>query len=185
MRPIFFKSPAEFRTWLGKNHSTAKELIVGFRRKSSGKPSMTWPESVAEALCFGWIDGVRRSVDDESYTIRFTPRRPGSSWSAVNVRLVHELESAGRMTPAGRAVFEARTDKNTAGYSYEQREAAFDAARLKAFKKNRAAWMFFEAQPPGYRRLMAFYVMSAKGEETKDRRLAKLIASCAAGKRLI
>jgi uncharacterized protein YdeI (YjbR/CyaY-like superfamily) len=185
MRPVFFKSPSELRDWFRKNHATAKELIVGYYKKSTGQPSITWPESVTEALCFGWIDGIRRSVDDQSYTIRFTPRRRGSSWSAVNVRLVKELEAAGRMTPAGRAVFEARGARHAAGYSYERRDAAFDTPRLQAFKKEKAAWAFFEAQPPGYRRLLTAWVMSATGEDTKDRRLAKLIASSAAKKRVV
>ena len=183
---MFFKSPKDLRKWFEKNHTRAKELIVGFHRKSTGKPSITWPESVAEALCFGWIDGIRRSRDEESYTIRFTPRRPGSSWSAVNVRMVQELEAAGRMVAAGRAVFEARKTGNERGYSYERRsEAAFDEAQLKMFRKNRAAWDFFAAQPPGYQRLITFWVMSAKREDTRDRRMAKLIASSAAQKRLI
>jgi uncharacterized protein YdeI (YjbR/CyaY-like superfamily) len=185
VRPIFFRSPAELRKWFDRHHTTASELIVGYHRKSTGKPSITWPESVAEALCFGWIDGIRRSLDDESYTIRFTPRRPGSSWSAVNVRMMKELEAAGRMTAAGRAVFDARKDKNAAGYTYERRDASFDAARVKAFKKDKAAWAFFEAQPPGYRRTVTWWVMSAKAEDTRDRRLAKLIASSAAKKRVV
>ena len=182
--PTFFRSPAELRKWFEKNHASADELIVGFHKKSAGKPTLTWPESVAEALCFGWIDGIRRRVDDERYTIRFTPRRPGSGWSAINVKMMAALDADGRMTPAGRAVFEARKDKQSAGYSYERREASFDAPRLKAFQKNKAAWTFFEAQPPGYRRTLTWWVMSAKQEDTRDRRLAKLIASSAAKKRI-
>lgn len=186
MKPTFFKSPSEFRTWLEKHHNTARELVVGFHRKNTGRPTITWPESVAEALCFGWIDGIRRRIDGERYTIRFTPRRPGSAWSAVNIRMVLELEAAGRMTPAGRAAFERRRQGEPAGYSYERRhEAVFDEKRLKAFMRNRAAWAFFEAQPPGYRRMMTWWVMSAKGEDTRDRRLARLVASSAAGKRVI
>ena len=114
--PTFFRSPAELRQWFEKNHASADELIVGFHKKSAGKPTLTWPESVAEALCFGWIDGIRRRVDDERYTIRFTPRRPGSGWSAINVKMMAALEADGRMRPAGRAVFEARKDKQSAGY---------------------------------------------------------------------
>ena len=182
--PTFFRSPAELRKWFEKNHASADELLVGFHKKSAGKPTLTWPESVAEALCFGWIDGIRRRVDDERYTIRFTPRRPASGWSAINVKMMAALDADGRLTPAGRAVFEARKDKQSAGYSYERREASFDAPRLKAFQKNKAAWTFFEAQPPGYRRTLAWWVMSAKQEDTRDRRLAKLIASSAAKKRI-
>ena len=184
MEPRFFKSPSELRKWLEKHYATAGELLVGFHRKSTGKPTLTWPESVAEALCFGWIDGIRRKLDDERYTIRFTPRRPGSAWSAINIKMMAALEAGGRMTPAGRAVFDARKNKQSAGYSYGRREAAFDAPRLKTFQKHKAAWAFFEAQPPGYRRLLAYWVMSAKQEDTRDRRLAKLIASSAAKKRI-
>ena len=185
MKPMFFKSPSDFRKWLEKNHKTAPELLVGYHRKSTGRPTLTWPESVAEALCFGWIDGVRRRIDEESYTIRFTPRRAGSSWSAINVKMVQELEAAGRMTPAGRAVFESRKNRDSSGYSYERRTAEFDDKRQKDFKKNKAAWAFFEAQPPGYRRTLTWWVMSAKGEDTRDRRLAKLVESSAAGKRMV
>jgi uncharacterized protein YdeI (YjbR/CyaY-like superfamily) len=184
MTAIFFESPSELRKWFEKNHTKASELMVGFHRKGTGRPTLTWPESVAEALCFGWIDGVRRRIDNESYTIRFTPRRPGSSWSAINVRMIGELESAGRMRPAGRAAFERRKDARSPGYSYERRDGNFDEARLKAFMKNKAAWLFFEAQPPGYRRTLAWWVMSAKQEDTRDRRLAKLVESSAAGQRM-
>lgn len=184
MRPLFFKSPAELRKWFEKQHATADELVVGFHKKRTGKPTLTWPESVAEALCFGWIDGIRRKVDEERYTIRFTPRRPGSRWSAINIKMMAALEAEGRMMPAGRAIFEARKGKSP-GYSYQRREAAFDASRLKAFQTNTAAWAFFEAQPPGYRRTIAWWVMSAKQEDTRDRRLARLIESSAAKKRIV
>ena len=173
------------RKWLERHHTTAGELLVGFHRKNTGRPTLTWPESVAEALCFGWIDGIRRRVDEERYSIRFTPRRPGSGWSAINIKMMASLEAEGRMTAAGRAVFEARKDKSSSGYSYERREAAFDASRLKAFQKNKAAWAFFEAQPAGYRRTITWWVMSAKQEDTRDRRLARLIASSAAKKRIV
>lgn len=184
VEPRFFKSPSELRKWFEQNHATVEELVVGFHRKSTGKPTLTWPESVAEALCFGWIDGIRRRLDEERYTIRFTRRRPGSSWSAINMKMMAALEAEGRMTAAGRAVFEGRKDKQSAGYSYERREATFDAPRLKTFQKNKAAWAFFEAQPAGYRRTLTWWVMSAKQEDTRDRRLAKLIASSAAKKRI-
>ena len=184
VQPRFFTSPSEFRKWLEKNHATAGELVVGFHRKATGKPTLTWPESVAEALCFGWIDGIRRRLDEERYTIRFTRRRPGSSWSAINLKMMAALEAEGRMTAAGLAVFEGRKDKQSPGYSYERREAAFDAPRRKTFQKHKAAWAFFAAQPPGYRRTLTYWVMSAKQEDTRDRRLAKLIESSAANKRI-
>ncbi|MCB9855207.1 MAG: YdeI/OmpD-associated family protein [Phycisphaerales bacterium] len=180
----FFRSPAAFRAWLTKNHKTADELIVGFYKKHTGKPSMTWPESVAEALCFGWIDGIRRRVDDESYSIRFTPRRKGSVWSAINVKMMAELEAAGKMTHAGRAIFAARPDPTHPGYSYEARDSDLDAKRLREFKKNKAAWGFFSSQAPSYQRTARHWVMSAKRDETRDRRLAKLIETSAAGRRV-
>ena len=181
----FFRDQAAFRAWLDKHHRTAGEILVGFNKRHTGKPSMTWPESVAEALCYGWIDGIRRRLDDERYTIRFTPRRPASVWSAVNVRLVAELEAAGRMTDAGRAAFGARKDPTSRGYSYERRgEVDLDGARLARFKRNKVAWQFFTAQPPGYRKLMFWWVMSAKQEETRDRRFIRLLEASAAGKRI-
>jgi uncharacterized protein YdeI (YjbR/CyaY-like superfamily) len=180
----FFRGPAAFRAWLDKNHRTAAEILVGFKKRHTGKPSMTWPESVAVALCYGWIDGIRQRMDDERYTIRFTPRRPSSVWSAVNVRLIAELEAAGGMTDAGRAAFAARKDPTSKGYSYERREADLDEARVARFKRNRAAWRFFTAQPPGYRKLMLWWVMSAKQEVTRDRRFARLLEASAAGKRI-
>jgi uncharacterized protein YdeI (YjbR/CyaY-like superfamily) len=185
-RPVFFESPREFRGWLKKHHARARELLVGFHKRHTGQPTMTWPESVAEALCFGWIDGVRKRLDDSRYTIRFTPRRKGA-WSAINVRMVAQLESDGHMTNAGRAAFEARPHKTgpkAKGYSYERRAAEFDAARLQAFKRQRAAWTFFQAQPPGYRKTAAWWVMNAKRERTMDTRLARLIKASAARTRL-
>lgn len=182
--PRFFKAPAAFRAWLKKHHKTKDELLVGYYKKHTGKPSMTWPESVAEALCFGWIDGIRRRVDDEAYTIRFTPRRKGSVWSAVNVKLMAELEAAGKMTAAGRAIFKARPDPDHPGYSYETRDSELDAGRLRAFKKHKAAWKFYSSQAPSYQRTACHWVMSAKREETRDRRLAKLIEASEAGRRV-
>lgn len=181
---IFFESPAAFRAWLKKNHKKAAELYVGYHKKHTAKPSMTWPESVAEALCFGWIDGIRRRIDDESYSIRFTPRRPNSRWSAVNVRMVKELQEAGKMTQAGLAVFHARGKSETDGYTYENRSVSLDAARQRSFKKNKRAWTFFEAQPPGYRKKVIRWIMSAKRDETRDGRLSQLIEASAQGKRL-
>ncbi len=181
--PRFFATPAEFRRWLEKNHTKAVELWVGFHKVHTGKPSIDWPQSVDCALCFGWIDGLRRSMGEESYLIRFTPRKPTSVWSAINVRKMAELAKAGLMTPAGLAVFEKRGARHEHGYTYDQRKP-FDAATLAAFKKNKKAWKFFEAQPPGYQRLLSDWVMKAKRDETRERRLAKLVADSAAGKRI-
>lgn len=183
--PKFFRTPADFRRWLEKNHADVAELWVGFHKKGSGKPSITWPESVDEALSFGWIDGVRRSIDETSYEIRFTPRRSTSIWSAVNTRRAKELIAEGRMAEAGIRAFEKRSDERSGVYSFEQRkEAKFDPALETRFRARAKAWRFFEAQPPGYRRLAAFWVMSAKKEETRLRRLAELIARSANGERL-
>jgi uncharacterized protein YdeI (YjbR/CyaY-like superfamily) len=184
-RPQFFPTPADWRRWLAKHHASAGELWVGFYKRGSAKPSITWPESVDEALCFGWIDGVRKSLGAESYVIRFTPRRPGSIWSVVNVRRVGELTKARRMRPAGLRAFEKRTAKKTAVYSFEQRKAAkLPASYVRQFKENPAAWRFFSGQAPWYQRVMAFWVTSAKQEETRLRRLARLIADSAAGRRV-
>ena len=186
-QPRFFSTPNAFRTWLQKNQATTQEILVGMYKNHTGKKSITWPESVAEALCFGWIDGVRKRLDDEQYTTRFTPRRPGSIWSAVNIRLVAELEAAGKMTEAGRAAFARRTEVKSRVYSYEQKVAAdakLDKSKAREFKKNKAAWAFFETLPPSYRKKVLRWVMIAKGEDTKDRRFKRLVESCAAGKRL-
>jgi uncharacterized protein YdeI (YjbR/CyaY-like superfamily) len=157
---------------------------VGFYRKSSGKPTITYHEALDEALCFGWIDGVRRSRDAESYEQRFTPRRPGSYWSQVNIGRAKALIEAGKMTTAGLREFEKRDESGARKYSFERRDAAFDAPREKRFRQHAAAWEFFQAQPPGYRRLMTFMVMSGKREETRERRLDRLIAECARGRRI-
>jgi uncharacterized protein YdeI (YjbR/CyaY-like superfamily) len=183
VKPIYFASPAEFRTWLEAHHATEKEVLVGYHKKDTGKPSMTWPESVDEALCFGWIDGIRRRVDDERYTIRFTPRKPKSNWSNVNIKRVAELKRLGRMKPAGLKAFDERDTKRE--YSYEEtRSRAFTPEQEKQFRKNKKAWAFFEAQPPGYRKTLIYWVTSAKKEETQASRLEKLIAESAAGRRL-
>jgi uncharacterized protein YdeI (YjbR/CyaY-like superfamily) len=182
--PRFFKTPAAFRAWLQKNHASSPELLVGFHKRDTGKPSITWPQSVAEALCFGWIDGVRRRIDDESYTIRFTPRRVSSRWSAINIRMIAELEAAGRMTGAGRAAFDARPDKDNPGYTTSNRHAELDAHLIRDFKKNKAAWRYFQAQPPGYRGLVSWWIMNAKQQPTRIRRLARAIEASAAEKRL-
>jgi uncharacterized protein YdeI (YjbR/CyaY-like superfamily) len=181
--PIFFATPDRFRKWLEKNHGRAQELLVGLYKKGSGRPSITWPESVDEALCFGWIDGVRRSIDEDSYSIRFTPRRPGSIWSAVNVKRAHELVARGAMRPAGLAAFEARSDKKSGIYAYEQRELAkLTAAAQRQFRTNARAWEFFQKQPPWYRRTATYWVATAKKEETRQRRLATLIADSEQGR---
>jgi uncharacterized protein YdeI (YjbR/CyaY-like superfamily) len=183
--PTFFATPADFGAWLQQHHETEKELLVGFYKRGSGRPSLTWPESVDEALCFGWIDGVRRSRDEESYTIRFTPRKPGSTWSAVNVGRVEELTRLGRMRPAGLAAFEKRSEAKTGTYAYEQKEGAeLEKAEEKQLCANKAAWEFFQAQPPWYRRNAIWRVVSAKKEETRTKRLAKLIEESAQGRRL-
>lgn len=183
MEVTFFDSPAAFRAWLEEHHEMAKELWVGFYKKSSGRPSITWPESVDEALCVGWIDGIRKSVDEISYTIRFTPRKPRSNWSAVNVARVAELTRLGRMRPAGRKAFEERTEEKTGIYSYEQRHTAqFEAAQEQQFRANQPAWDFFQAQPAGYRQMATWWVVSAKKEVTRLKRLATLIEDSAQGR---
>lgn len=183
MRPIFFPSPSAFRAWLQKNHASRDKLLVGFYKKSSGKPSITWQESVDEALCFGWIDGIRRSVDDERYTIRFTPRKARSTWSAVNIKRAKELVELGLMRPAGLKAFEARTDDRSAIYAYEQRHSAkLDEEFERRFRANKRAWEFFNSKPPSYRKTAIWWVMSAKREETRTRRLAALIQDSAHGR---
>ena len=183
MRPRFFATPSEFRAWLDEHHAMAKELLVGFHKKASGKPSISWPEAVDEALSFGWIDGVRRSIDDVSYTNRFTPRTARSTWSVRNIERAKELIAQGRMHPAGRKAFEARRDNRSAIYSYEQRgQAKLGRAFERQFRSNTKAWEFFQAQPPGYRMTATYWVVSAKREETRRRRLETLIDDSAHGR---
>ena len=184
MKPIFFQSPDEFREWLEKRHAAAQELWVGFYKKASGKPSMTWPESVDEALCFGWIDGMRRSVDDVSYTIRFTPRRPRSVWSAVNIKRAEELSRQGRMQYSGRQAYEARLENRSGIYSYEQRAAELDEPYGGQLRRNKEARAFYQAQPASYRKTVNWWLLSAKREETRLKRLEKLIEDSAHGRRL-
>jgi len=183
MEPRFFRSQTAFHTWLQRNHTSARELLVGFRHVGSGKPSITYPEARDEALCFGWIDGVRANYDTHSYTVRFTPRKPDSLWSRVNLGRVKALTAEGRMRPVGLRVFEARDPKKAELYSFENPRREFDAAATRAFKANRRAWTWFAAQAPWYRRTAAYWVMSAKREETRARRLAELIRSAAKGQR--
>ncbi|MGE5836541.1 MAG: YdeI/OmpD-associated family protein [Acidobacteriota bacterium] len=185
MKPLYFSGPAEFRRWLDEHHATRDELVVGFHKRATGKPSLTWPESVDEALCYGWIDGIRRRVDADRYTIRFTPRRAGSIWSAVNIRRVGKLSKLGRMRPAGLAAFKKRTKNKSGIYSFEQRGTLkLPAAYLRQFRKNADAWRFFSSQPPWYQRTTTWLVISAKKEETRLRRLALLIRDSAAGRRI-
>jgi uncharacterized protein YdeI (YjbR/CyaY-like superfamily) len=181
--PVFFATPAGFRDWLEANHSRASELWVGFHKKSSGLPRITWPESVDEALCVGWIDGIRKSISEHSYMIRFTPRKPTSTWSAVNIRRVAELRKQNRMRPAGLKAFEKRSEAKSEIYAYEQRgNAAFNDAMERQFRANKKAWAFFQSQPPWYRRTSTWWVISAKREETRQKRLATLIADSGAGR---
>jgi uncharacterized protein YdeI (YjbR/CyaY-like superfamily) len=183
--PKFFATPKLFRAWLAKNHERADSLWVGYYRKDSGRRSITWPESVDEALCFGWIDGIRKKVDDISYKVRFTPRRAKSVWSAVNIGRVAVLMREGRMTDAGQAAFARRHENNSRQYSFENRTTAkLSAAHEREFKRDLAAWKFFQAQPPGYRRLAAWYVIRAKRTETRRARLERLIATSRARRRI-
>ena len=178
----FFATPAEWRAWLEEHHATETELVVGFWKKGSGKASMTWSESVDEALCFGWIDAIRRSVDDESYTIRFTRRKPTSIWSAVNVAKVEALRAQGKMTPAGEEAFAKRRADRTGVYSFEQQtEIPFDDSPLRA---NPKAWAFWEKQPPSYQKVVRHWLASAKKPETRAKRLQELIDDCANGLRI-
>ena len=185
MKPTFFETPAKFRAWLQKHHKTADELWVGYRKKHTGRASITWQESVDEALCFGWIDGIRKSIDADSYMNRFTPRRTGSFWSAINTRRAGELITEGRMRAAGRRAFEARDAAKTTTHSMQRASAHLDRQREAQFQKNRAAWEFFEAQPPGYKRMAIWWVMSAKREETRTGRFTQLMALSASHRRLI
>ena len=176
MKPKFFPTQTDFRRWLEENHERETELLVGFYKVGSGKPSMTWSESVDQALCFGWIDGVRRSIDGESYSIRFTPRKPKSVWSAVNIKKVEELTAKGLMRSAGLAAFERRDEDKSRIYAYEKQAAKLSDECEKQFKANKKAWEFFQNQAPSYRKMVIHWVMSAKQEETRQRRLEKLIA---------
>ena len=175
-KPKFFPTLADWRAWLQENHASEQELWVGFHKRDSGRPSITWPESVDGALCFGWIDGVRKSINPLSYKIRFTPRKPRSIWSSINVKRANELSSLGLMHSAGRAAFDKRNADRSGIYSYEQRKAVKLPAEFeKKFRANKTAWKFFTSQPPWYRRTSTYWVISAKKEETRLKRLAALI----------
>ena len=181
--PTFFPKDSEFRSWLKANHETAPELLVGFWKKSSGKPSIDWPQARDQALCFGWIDGIRRSLGDEAYTIRFTPRRKGSIWSKVNVERFNALRTVGQMTPAGETAYER--DKHRSGvYSYEKPVASLTAEEEAAFRSNKPAWSDWETRPAGYRRSALGWIVNAKRPETRAKRLAELIAVSVEGRRL-
>jgi uncharacterized protein YdeI (YjbR/CyaY-like superfamily) len=185
METRYFKTPAEFRVWLAKNHAIATELGVVLHRKASGEPSMTWSEAVDQALCFGWIDSVARRLDDTRRVQRFTPRKPKSNWSAVNIKKVAELTAQGLMMPAGLAAFALREEARSGVYSYENRHlAALDPTREAAFTANARAWEFFSKQPPSYRQTSNYWVMNAKREETRSSRLARLISASGEGRRL-
>ena len=184
MKAHFFKAPAQFRVWLAAHHATERELLVGFYKKASGTAGISYKEAVDEALCFGWIDGIKKCVDEARYTHRFTPRTASSTWSLINATRVGELIALKRMAKPGLEAWERRDPKKTGIYSFENRPAAFDAALEREFKKRAAAWTFFCAQPPGYQRLMTFWVTSAKQEQTRRRRLATLIEKSAEGKRM-
>ena len=182
MEATYFRDPAAWRKWLEANHEKTTELWVGFWKRDSGEPSITWPESVDAALCFGWIDGRRQSIDDARYRIRFTPRKPGSIWSRINVARMEALIAAGLVHARGIAAFEARKAGKTAIYSYEREHAALTTAETRALRANRAAWKDWSARPPSYRKAATHWIASAKREETRARRFATLLDCSSAGK---
>lgn len=183
--PVFFATAAEFRAWLARHAATESELVVGFYKVGSGQPSMTWPESVDEALCVGWIDGVRTRIDEQAYKIRFTPRKATSTWSAKNIARVRVLESEGRMQEAGRKAHAMRRDAKSRIYAYEQQQSAeLEPAEVALFRRNKAAWKFFEAQPPHYRHKVVWSIVSARRPQTRQARLARLIEASQHGERI-
>ena len=185
MKPRFFATPEKFRAWLAKNHAKAPELLVGFRKLGSGRASINWPQSVDEALCFGWIDGVRRNIDAGSYSIRFTPRRARSVWSSINIRRVKVLTKEGRMSAAGLAAYQRRSKDRSAIYAYEQRATAkLTPAETRTFKAEPGAWKFFSVVAPWYRHKLLYWITSSRKPETRKARLARLIAASAAGRKL-
>lgn len=184
MSPIFFTNTTEFRKWLEKNHQTETELLVGYYKVGTGKPSMNWSDSVDEALCFGWIDGVRRSIDQESYCNRFTPRNPKSNWSAINIKKVEELIRKGKMTPAGLAAYEKRSESRSAVYSYENLPEKLAPEFEHRFQENPVAWEFFQKQAPSYKKVKIYWVMEGKQEQTRWSRLEKLIAASQSGEKI-
>jgi uncharacterized protein YdeI (YjbR/CyaY-like superfamily) len=180
--PIFFPGAAEWRQWLAEHHSSESEVLVGLHKKASGRGGMNWSEAVDEALCFGWIDGVRRRVDEDSTSLRFTPRKARSTWSAVNIAKAEQLIASGLMQPAGLRAFEARTEENSRIYAFEQGEVELPPEALEHLKAHPQAWSYWSSRPPGYRRIAAWWVISAKRSQTRERRLATLIEDCAAGR---
>lgn len=183
--PVYFASAAEFRAWLDANAGSTSELLVGFHKVGSGRPCMSWPESVDQALCHGWIDGVRRRIDEERYSIRFTPRKPASIWSAVNIAKVEVLRAQGLMLPAGEAAFARRSEERSRIYAHERdTPAALDADAAACFQASGAAWAYFVACPPGYRATVLHWITSARKPATRSARLARLIEACANGQRL-
>ncbi|MEO6291784.1 MAG: YdeI/OmpD-associated family protein [Burkholderiaceae bacterium] len=183
--PRFFKTPQDFRDWLIAHTSSADQLLVGFYKVDSGQASMTWPESVDVALCYGWIDGVRKRIDDASYTIRFTPRKTTSIWSAININKFNDLQQQGRMTPAGVKAFAHRKEAKSRIYSHEQTfTAELSADELQAFQREPAAWAYFEATPPGYKKVRLHLITTPKRAETRATRFAKLLAACKRGERI-
>lgn len=181
---IFFRTQAEFRKWLEKHHDSASEVLVGFYKKASGKKSINYAQALDEALCFGWIDSIARRIDEESYSQRFTPRKPRSIWSNINIKHVERLMHEGKMMPAGIKAFEARDSKRTGVYSFENKPHTLTPAFEKKLKANKKAWKFFDSQPPGYKRTAIFWVMSAKLEVTREKRLRDLIKDSAEGLRI-
>jgi len=184
VQPTFFATQSDFRKWLEKNHSKATELFVGFYKVDSGKPSMTWSQSVDQAICFGWIDGVRKSIDTESYFIRFTPRKPTSIWSAINIKKVEELSKQGLMQPAGLASFKLKKEHKSKIYAYENEAVKLSAVFEKKFKANKKAWEFFQSLPPSYHKSAINWVMSAKQEVTSRKRLDELITDSEARRKI-
>ena len=184
MKLVFFPTQKDLRKWFEKNHKKEKELIAGFYKVSSGKPSITWSQSVDEAICFGWIDGIRKSVDEESYCIRFTPRNPKSNWSVVNIKKAEELIKSGKMKPEGLVLFNLRKEERSGVYSYENAAVEFEKSFEKKLKANKKAWEYFQSTPPSYRKVTTRWVMSAKQEITRLKRLNELITDSAAGKKI-
>jgi uncharacterized protein YdeI (YjbR/CyaY-like superfamily) len=184
IKPVFFATPSLFREWLHKHHAEVEVLWVGYYKRGTGKPSITWQESVDQALCYGWIDGIRKSVNERSYTIRFTPRKRGSVWSSVNIKRAQALIEEGQMRPAGFKAYEARKENKSGIYSYEQRSVDLEEPYRRLLKRNAAAFNFFEAQPASYRKAISWWIVCAKKEETRLKRLERLMAYSAKGERL-
>jgi uncharacterized protein YdeI (YjbR/CyaY-like superfamily) len=184
MKPTFFATAADFRRWLAAHHANSDELLVGFYKRGSKHAGMTYREALDQALAHGWIDGVRKRLDDDAYTIRFTPRKPGSVWSVINTKRVEELIDAGQMKAAGLRAFRERDPGKTRQYSYEREHATLSASLLRTLRGDKQAFAFFESQPPGYKKIVTFWIMSAKRDETRARRLAHLIARSREGERI-